>query len=444
MKRISPWSALPFVLLSVSTAMGNTLSLGDLVQRAIVNASTVERAKADLERSQTRADSAYTVFAPYVSVVGQYARLSEEELPEVAPGFSFPQFLDTYSLQVSAQFALSDYLLTRPALYNIGAQGVALEQAKLFAAKERVAMQALTLALRWIAASQAVDVARAGAETLMKGVQDIKRLQAAGAATRSDALSIEAQHAALTTSVIRTRGLVKTIELQLGQLIGHPSGTPLPKLDIDLDQPRAFTRLTLEAALEAAVQQRPELESLRQARALQGYDVDRYFGELFPKLALVGVVDTANPNQRIFPLVEEFNTTWALQLTLSWSQNDFVIQRSLYREAQQALKGVDADLRGLKQAVELELASALAALETATELAQASRSQLKAAEAALDDQKRLFEAGETTSLQLLEREQAHREAALNRIDAHVQLKLAEIRYQKGLGGLNAFALKEFQ
>ena len=116
-----------------------------------------------------------------------------------------------------------------------------------------------------------------------------------------------------------------------------------------------------------------------------------------------------------------------------------MIQRSLYKESQEQLKGLDADLKGLKQAVELELASVLSDLATTQELCLATKTQQAAAEAALRDQETLFKAGETTSLQLLEREQAHREAALNHIDALVESTLAHIRLQKSLGGLNAFA-----
>ena len=444
MLKIMQSSVLPLMLLISSIAPAATMTMADIIARAVDNASAVERAVADLETARARADSAYTVYAPYVALSGSYSRLSEEELPELTPGFSFPQFLDNYSFQASAQFAVSDYLLTRPALYKIGTEGMRFQEAQLDAARERVAMQAATLALQWTAAKEGLSVAESGAQTLEAGVNDIERLQEAGLATRSDALAIKAQHAAVTTSVIRARGLVKTLALQLGQLIGLDAGQPLPELQLKLnDQPRN-PDIALNEALATAIAQRPELRALRKARDLQSYEVDRYFGELFPKLGLVGVVDTANPNQRIFPLVEEYNTTWAVQATLTWSPNDFVIQRSLYKEAQEQLKGLEADLKGLRQAVELELASVISDLETARELCTATLKEQSAAQAALRDQEVLFKAGETTSLQLLEREQANREAALGHIDALVQLFLAEIRLQKSLGDLDSFARKELK
>ena len=444
MLRIFQSSTLPLLLVISSISPAASLTMADIIERAIDNASAVERAVADLETARARADSAYTVYAPYVSLRGAYSRLSEEELPELQPGFTFPQFLDNYSFQISAQFAVSDYLLTRPALYRIGTEGMRLQEAQLDAARERVAMQAAGLALQWTAAKEGLSVAESGADTLKAGVEDIERLRQAGLATRSDALAIKAQQAAVATTVIRARGLVKTLALQLGQLIGLAAGQPLPELKLELSkEPRTQTRVLAEA-LTTAITQRPELRTLRKARDLQSYEVDRYFGELFPKLGLSGVVDTANPNQRIFPLVEAYNTTWAIQATLTWSPNDFVIQRSLYKEAQEQLKGMEADLKGLRQAIELELASVLSDLETAQELCVATAKEQSAAEAALRDQEVLFKAGETTSLQLLEREQANREAALSHIDALVQFTLAEIRLQKSLGDLDSFARKELK
>ena len=441
---IAPRCALPLVLLCALDAPAAQLSLHGFIDAAVKNASAVQRAEADLETARTRADSAYTVYAPYVSLSGSYSRLSEEELPELSPGFSFPQFLDNYSLQLSAQFAVSDYLLTRPALYAIGTGGLELEQARLDAAKERIAMQAAELALRWTAAKEALLVADNGAKTLAAGVDDIKRLREAGLATRSDELAIEAQRAAVVTSVIRAKGVIRTLEIQLSQLIGLADGQSLPALDLNLANAAPTPAPSVAQALGVAIAKRPELRALRQARTLKSFEVDRYFGELFPKLALVGVVDSANPNQRIFPLVKEYNTTWAVQATLSWSPNDFVIQRSLYKESQEQLKGLNADLRGLEQAVELELASVISSMETALELKQATKTQQEAAQAALKDQEILFKAGETTSLQLLEREQAYREAALNHIDALVEATLSSIRLQKSLGGLGAFAQEELK
>ena len=156
---------------------------------------------------------------------------------------------------------------------------------------------------------------------------------------------------------------MRTLALQLGQLIGLDARQPLPELQLKLSaQPRS-PAIALSEALATAIAERPELRALRKARDLQSYEVDRYFGELFPKLGLVGLVDSANPNQRIFPLVEEYNTTWVVQATLTWSPNDFVVQRSLYKEAQEQLKGLEADLKGLRQAVELELASVISDLK---------------------------------------------------------------------------------
>ena len=444
MLRIIKSSIVPLVLLTSVSSFAATVSMSDLIERAIDNASVVERAVADLETARARADSAYTVYAPYVSVAGSYSRLSKEDLPELQPGFTFPQFLDNYSLQISAQFAVSDYLLTRPALYKIGTEGMRFQEAQLDAARERVAMQAASLALQWTAAKESLSVAESGSKTLQAGVEDIERLREAGLATRSDALAIKAQQAAVATSVIRARGVVRMLALQLGQLIGLEPGQGLPELDLKLsDRPRNQSPVFTDA-LNKAIAQRPELRALRKARDLQSYAVDRYFGELFPKLGLTGAVDTANPNQRIFPLVEEYNMTWAVQATLTWSPNDFVVQRSLYKEAQEQLKGLDADLKGLRQAIELELASVLSDLETARELCTATSQEQNAAEAALRDQETLFKVGETTSLQLLEREQANREAALSHIDAMVQLTLAEIRLEKSLGDLDGFARKELK
>ena len=47
--------------------------MADIIARAVDNASAVERAVADLETARARADSAYTVYAPYVALSGPTA-----------------------------------------------------------------------------------------------------------------------------------------------------------------------------------------------------------------------------------------------------------------------------------------------------------------------------------------------------------------------------------
>ena len=86
------------------------------------------------------------VCAPYVALVVHTA--DSEGSFKLTPGFSFPQFLDNYSFQASAQFAVSDYN-TRPALQN-RYRGMRF-RAQLDAARE-LSSQAATLALQWTAA----------------------------------------------------------------------------------------------------------------------------------------------------------------------------------------------------------------------------------------------------------------------------------------------------
>ena len=79
MLKIFQSSVLPLMLVTSSIAPASTITMADIIARAVDNASAVERAIADLETARARADSAYTVYAPYVAFSASYSRLSEEE-----------------------------------------------------------------------------------------------------------------------------------------------------------------------------------------------------------------------------------------------------------------------------------------------------------------------------------------------------------------------------
>ena len=70
MLKIFQSSVLPLMLVTSSIAPASTITMADIIARAVDNASAVERAIADLETARARADSAYTVYAPYVAFSG--------------------------------------------------------------------------------------------------------------------------------------------------------------------------------------------------------------------------------------------------------------------------------------------------------------------------------------------------------------------------------------
>ena len=273
-------------------------------------------------------------------------------------------------------------------------------------------------------------------------MNDIERLQEAGLATRSDAWPLRRSKRRSHQRYPSPRSGENTCP-PTGSAYRIGSGTTAPRTRSQAPRPTSQSRYRSKRSTGHRNCRTTELRALRKARDLQSYEVDRYFGELFPNLGW-SALSIAQTLISVSSHSSRNTTQLAVQATLTWSPNDFVVQRSLYKEAKEQLKGLEADLKGLRQAVELELASVISDLETAQELCTATLKEQSAVEAALRDQEVLFKAGETTSLQLLEREQANREAALSHIDALVQLTLAEIRLQKSLGDLDSFVRKELK
>lgn len=411
------------------------LDLWSAIRQSVRHSPALRRSGANNKTHKTRSDSAYTVFLPRVDLLGRYSRISEEELPNIGGGFTFPQYLDNYLFQASASVPLSDYLLTLPSLYEIGKAGYAASAAQHHAETERVALEAAQAYFNVLARRAAERVQAEAAAAMRHRLKDLERLLAAGDATESDLMTVAAQAASLDRQAIAAEGNRKLAEARLKQMLGSDLREPL-RLDFDIESSPPAPDYSAEQALRVAAEKRGELRALRASIRLQDAETDRRFAGMFPKLVAGGQYDVANPNQRIFPLTNEFNDNWVLFLGLSWSPNDFITERTLWKEATYSREAIDADLEALRDALELEIISALTSWEVADKSVQAAKEQHQAAARAYADKERLFELGEGTVQNVLDSEQAYRQSALGRINASIGLHLARLSYERSLGLLS--------
>jgi outer membrane protein TolC len=415
-------------------ARAANLSLEDVIERASVEALAVKRAEVEVMMAQIRADSNYSVYLPHLASHASYTRLSQEDQPDLFPGVTFPQFLDQTNLQGTLSFLVSDYFLTRPALYRSADIRARLKRYEKQSVRETMGLVAAQTALAFIATQKAQAVTHKGAVTLRSRQHDMQRLEKAGAVTTADTLAIRAQAAALEGESIRVEGQLRILRLRLLHLLRLPAKEKLElKIPLDAPPPLFFEPGTDLSTLAFA--SRPDLKTLEEVIKLQDTVIEGHFGALWPEVVLAGSLIASNPNNRIFPPVDKMQATWNVTAQVAWSPNEFIAERTLWKEAKMRGEALLIDLRSLRDTVEVDIASAQADSETAKKLYGAAYESHSAAAAARDDQAKLFEAGEGTAQQLLDREQAFRQAALSKIDASVQLHLASIRLRKATGFL---------
>lgn len=414
------------------------VSLQELMQQAVKQSPALGRARAERSAAKYEADRSFSAFAPGAQLSGTYRRLSEEEFPELAPGVVFPQFLDTYSFQASVSIPVMEYIAQRPALYKIVHLTLDLEEAQLAEQTQSVAEMVASRALTLIASRKAAEVMKQGLATLNGRIADLSRLVDAGASTKSSILALEAQVAALESELIQIEGMNQLMELELALALGHEDRSSLPDFDFNISQSLITTRPRLDQAFGDALSNRPELKALKVAQQIQENQRRIHFSGQFPRFSLDANIESANPNNRIFPPSGEFETTWAVQAVVTWSPNSFLTQMVRAGQAQIAIDALKEDMRGLENMVKLQVSGALSELTTSSRLMAAAEKRVRAARAALVDQEVLRRIGESTAQNLMESEQTKREAEMSFIDAQVKARIAELRMKKAVGRLTEF------
>ncbi|MBK8010280.1 MAG: TolC family protein [Deltaproteobacteria bacterium] len=423
------------------------LSLTEVVERAVKTSPTMKNADAQMERAASLRENAVFGFVPRVDLSLGYTRLSRVEqgtldVGGMSFGNLFPQLLDNYSAVGSVSIPATQYFLSIIHGYRAAHWGEQAASAQTEAQRSVVALGSLEAFFVSIRARAALLVAERSVAVLRLHLADLERLEAAGLATRGDLMQAKAQVARAVVEAQRARGGYTQARAALRTALHLDETAPIEHTD-ELFLPKKVAIPNYRAALEEALRQRPEIEALEKLVETNREWAAYYGGEQLPKLSLDGTILVANPNSRVFPSVEEFRTTWQVGVNLRWSPNDFAAARTQRKTALADMIAREADLASVKDGIAVEVSAALAALRTGLESIEAAQEELDAAEAFYHDKRQLLAAGDGTSRDVLDAEEALRLAQLHVVSAHLDARFSELQIARAVGALfERLGLKE--
>lgn len=270
------------------------------------------------------------------------------------------------------------------------------------------------------------SVARIGAH-----LTDVRNQLAAGLVPPSDVFIVEAQASRQRMLTVQARSTRETAEAELARLVGAAPGTPIePAAVLDALAPPSAR---LDALIDTARQQRPERAALVKRVGAAGERGRAATAGTKPTVAVVGGVDYARPNPRLFPREEAWRTSWDASVNVSWPLFDGGRARSEMAEAAASTRAVQERLADFDAslAVEIrqrlsEIASSRAAIDAATDAVRSAAE----ARRVLGDR---FAAGVATSTDLLDVQVALLQADLDRTQAIANAHLADARLARALG-----------
>lgn len=274
-------------------------------------------------------------------------------------------------------------------------------------------------------------------QALSEAGAQLARMQAlysVGRAAQADLLQAQAfqADAQLVLSQSETNGAIAEEQLRIG-IHASPDEPLSVGEDVLADFSAKHESKSIDELFREALQSRLELRALVKSHA--ALDDSRYVEatRAWPTLDAIGNVTYANPNQRIFPQEQAWNTTWDVGLQLTWAFNDFGVARNQADSVGAQIVQLEQRRRSIEEGLRVEVVSAYGALNQARQNVVTAEQGERAAAAAYEARARLQEQGMGTTLELLEAETARIRARLNLIYAHIALRVARTQLDHAVG-----------
>ena len=410
------------------------LTLDEAIARGFETSHRLAEIRAREQGAQAAVRGAQVADKPLVSATAGYTRTNH--VPEFG-------FLQPSGNRVVVYPDIPDNVVTRVAfqwpIYTSGRadalERVASAEAQAIAADIETARADLRLEIvraYWAVATarEAVRVLEEAATRADAQVNDSKRRFEVGLIPPNEVSSLEAQRSRERAQLIEASNFRESTLIDLRRLIGVDPSTVIDLVD-RLDAPNPSN--PSNPVTEPAVTQRPELMALalrlgglkaRQQAAMTGNK---------PTIGLGGGVDYGNPNPRIFPRKGEWQESWDVSVTVSWTFWDSGRTKAQVAEAEAAVAATRERIAELDSLVAAEVRQRQLDIDsTAAMVRAASDAVVSAAEARRVIADR-FNAGVATSTDVLVAQVALLESELARTRAFANVRLAEARLHRALG-----------
>jgi outer membrane protein len=390
------------------------LSLERAVATALANQPALRGAQAQTRAAQARARQGNAALLPQARATGDVTRADTPAAPAGT----------IWSLGLSASQTLFDV----NAWYT-AAQGRSAAAAQ--AESERATRLEVVLAARtaWYLAASAGDLVAVAKETLANREAHLRQIQAfveVGTRPEIDLAQARADRASAVVDLIVAENTFATAHAELNRAMGVAASTDYALAPAE-HVPLPGEEGTIDELLREALAARPDVLARARQREAQVAALRAAQGGYVPTLDAGGRVVEAGP------AVDQTQRSWSAGLTLTWSFLEGGRTLARASEAQAQIDAIDADDEAFRQAIRLELEqarlgvrSAKAALEATAEAGVSARERLRLAEAR-------YQAGLGSGLELNDAQVAVTTAAAQEVKARFGLDSARAQLAKALG-----------
>jgi len=402
-------------------------------ERAAKTSPEVRRKLAEVAAAPAQTKQIELVRIPQVSATARYTRLSDVDLPMLAPGFTIPIVLNNYNFDAQIAVPLSDYLFTFPDLTAAARAGTDAARAAERSTQVDVASDARVAYYEWVRAKLQALVGHRLVAQIDASLTQVRALAEVQRLSRADLMRVEAQHAQAELTAAQLDNVVILREQQLRIAIGASADETLAigeDVRADLEVPALGATDALVSDAGAA---RLDIKTLDAGVIAKERQRDALKASRYPKLSAFAQVNYDRPNQRIFPSQERFDLTWAAGVQLTWTLNDPLITNAKLDQAAAEISELREDKNRLMDGVRLEIVAATNAVTVAQKSISVSADGLAAAEESYRVRKELLAAERATAVEIVDAETQLTQARFAAINARIDLRVALAQLQHATG-----------
>jgi outer membrane protein len=418
------------------------LSLEQALKIGLENSRALHTSQFKLEAAEARAGETHATGLPSLKFSGAYTRLSDVPSQAIVlpansfgPGFPpsnvsmtlSPTILDNYTLRATVQ---------QP-LFTGGKISGAVEAAQhnAIASEHDLRRDHADIVYSITAAywnlHRANEFKRFVDENVIQvqsHATDAQNLEKQGLLTTNDVMKVQVQLSDAQVRQIDANNNVKLAMYQLNNVLGLPLQTEIALTTTIRLKDRTWD--PLDRLVQTALEKRPEVLAMNERVQSGEAGVTSANGGWWPQLYLVGNYNYLKPNQRFFPLKNQFKDTWDVSLSVSfdiwnWLQTGYQSTQA-HAQLAQAREGLSM----MKDGVMLEVTQSYLNVQKAREREGVSERGVSQAEENYRIMKGRYAQGLVANSELLDAEVAMLQARLNQTQSLVEYELAVAQLAK--------------
>jgi outer membrane protein TolC len=366
------------------------LTLQEAIALAEANAFAVRSAQSTVEKNRQLNRQFWGNLGPQVAVTGQHLRYAEAQ-----PGFGGGSGPDRSSFAgASLSFPLDVTGVVRTAIRAQEFNTKASEE-ELRAVRNDLRLAVKNAYFDVLLAEGGVAVAEAALSAAKEQERVTTAAKEAGTAAHVDVLRVQTDVRRAENALLAARNRVVLAKANLNNVLARPMSSPIDVEDLPLAEPVTVSE---EVAQEAAMRNRPELESIRNAQKALKSATKAQQGGLLPNLSVALSYQHAFEPRNPFTNAD----TTTASLNLSWPIFDSGITRAKIRQAREDERQAQIRLEQTQLTISLQVRQAVQNLATAADRLGVARKQVETAEETLRLSELRDRAGEGLLLEVLD------------------------------------------